>query len=414
MDSFIAGTRVSSKSLTKRRSGKVKVLVLGSGLIGPAAAFNAMSDPLVSQVTLCDMSQQQLDAARAKLGGMEGGAKLTTVLLDLRDQAAAARLMADFDVIVGALTESAISLGIRAAAAAGKPLVDLLWPAEAEMTELGKQVEAAGALIVIGCGVEPGLTEIVARHLADKLDRVDELHIKCGGIPEKPTPPLGYKIVFGGQKMPLWEGDARIVENGQLKPVPRYSGVEKVVFPGVGECEAWHEGFMPWLLDLVALKGLKLGTQMTCRWPGYAEKVTVLREMGLITHKPVEVDGVQVAPKKVLDAVLYPYVKREEGERDLTLFRVEAKGEKDSRPCRYKVEMVDRYDEELGFTSMARVTGFTGAIVARMVASGHLKAAGMVRPEQVVAGPLFGKLMDEMAAANIRFELTTEKVEPLN
>jgi len=30
----------------------VKILVLGSGLMGPAAAFNAMSDPQVSQVTL--------------------------------------------------------------------------------------------------------------------------------------------------------------------------------------------------------------------------------------------------------------------------------------------------------------------------------------------------------------------------
>ncbi len=50
----------------------MKILVLGSGLMGPAAAFNAMSDPAVSQVTLCDMNQQQLDAAQAKLERMRG------------------------------------------------------------------------------------------------------------------------------------------------------------------------------------------------------------------------------------------------------------------------------------------------------------------------------------------------------
>ena len=41
----------------------MKVLILGSGLMGPAAAYNAMIDPDVSRVTLCDLNQQQLDAA---------------------------------------------------------------------------------------------------------------------------------------------------------------------------------------------------------------------------------------------------------------------------------------------------------------------------------------------------------------
>ena len=33
----------------------MKILVLGSGLMGPAAAFNAMGDRDVTQVTLCDL-----------------------------------------------------------------------------------------------------------------------------------------------------------------------------------------------------------------------------------------------------------------------------------------------------------------------------------------------------------------------
>jgi lysine 6-dehydrogenase len=397
--------------MEKKGDLRVKILVLGSGLMGPAAAFNAMSVPDVSQVTLCDMDQQQLDAALARLGRMDGGEKLSTVTLDLNDQAAATQLMAGFDAIVGALPQAAVALGIRAAVAAKTPLVDLAWPTETEMTDLRRQVEAAGTLVILGCGVEPGLTEIMARYLAEKLDRVDELHIKCGGIPERPTPPLGYKIVFGGRRLPLRESNARMVENGELKPVPRYSGVETVSFRGVGECEAWHEGFMPWLLDLDALKALKLGTQKTCRWPGYAAKVTVLKEMGLLSEQPIDVDGVEIAPKRLLDALLYPRVKLEEGERDITLFRVEAVGGKNGRPCRNRIEMVDRYDEVLGFTSMARTTAFTGAIVARMIARGDLAARGVFTPEQVITGPLFDGLMAELAAVNIRFDMTTDKVK---
>ena len=392
----------------------MKILVLGSGLMGPAAAFNAMLDPAVSQVTLCDMNQQQLDAAQAKLTDLQAGEKLCTVALDLYDREAASKLMADFDVVVAALPKFAVSLGIRAALMARTPLVDLGWSIKTNVADIKQQAKATGTLIIPGCGVEPGLTEIVARYLVEKLDRVDELHIKCGGIPEEPAPPLGYKIVFGGREMPLRELDARIVQDGTLVAVPRYSGAEQVFFPGVGECEAWHEGFMPWLMDLDALKDLKLGTQMTCRWPGYAAKVNVLKEIGLLSQEPVDVDGVPVVPKNLLDALLYPHVKLKEGERDITLFRVEAMGEQDGYPRRYKVDMVDRYDEVLGFTSMARTTAFTGAIVARMVARGDIQATGFLTPEQVVVGPLFDTLLDELAAANVQFEITTKKTKALN
>jgi lysine 6-dehydrogenase len=171
---------------------------------------------------------------------------------------------------------------------------------------------------------------------------------------------------------------------------------------------------MPWLLDLDALKGLKTGTQKTVRWPGYAAKVTALKELGLLSDQPIDVDGVKVAPKKVLDAVLYPHVRLEEGERDITVFRVEVRGEKDGRPRRYKIDMVDRYDAVLGFTSMARTTAFTGAIVARMVARGDLKVNGWLTPERLVTGLLFDRLVQELAAVGVHFEMTTEKTETLS
>lgn len=388
----------------------MKILVLGSGLMGPAAAFNAMTDPQVSQVCLADMSQSQLALAQEKLASKAGAEKLTTAILDLANQAAASRLIAGYDAVVAALPKQAIPLGIRAAAAAQIPLVDLSWPRDPEVEALKAEVEAAGALVILGCGVEPGLTEIMARYLAEKLDRVDELHIKCGGIPEKPTPPLGYKIVFGGQQSPLRDWDGYEVVNGALKPAPRYGGVEPVAFAGVGECEAWHETFMPWLLDLEALKGLKTGTQKTVRWPGYAAKVTVLKELGLLGEQPIDVDGIPVAPKKLLDALLYPHVRLEQGERDITVFRVEVIGEKDGWPRRYKIDMVDRYDPVHDFTSMARTTAFTGAIVARMIARSDLQARGWLTPEHVITGALFDRLVRELADAGVLFEITTEKV----
>lgn len=103
----------------------MQILVLGSGLVGPAAAFNALSDPQVSQVTLCDMDQRQLDAAHKKLGRLPTGEKLAVKLLELNDQSAPTQLMTDFDAIVAALPKHAIPFGIRAAARARRPVVDL-------------------------------------------------------------------------------------------------------------------------------------------------------------------------------------------------------------------------------------------------------------------------------------------------
>jgi lysine 6-dehydrogenase len=386
----------------------MKLLVLGSGLMGPAAAYNAAADPEVAQVVLCDRDQPQLEAGLKKFVGTDVGRKLGVVRLDLHNQAAAADLIAKFDVVVAALPRTASPLAIRAALLAGVPLVDLTRPADDEAANLTRETEAAGGLVVLGCGVEPGLTEIMARHLAEKLDRVEALHIKCGGIPAEPTPPLGYKIVFGGRELPLREADGYVVEEGELKLAPRYSAVEPVVFPGVGACEAWQENFMPWLLDLPALQGLQTGTQKTIRWPGYAAKITVLKEMGLLSQEPILVEGTPVAPKQLLDALLYPRVRLEEGEQDITLFRVEVSGHKTGRPTCLKAEMIDRYDEVTGFTSMARTTAFTGAIVARMIGRGDLQARGLFTPEQVIAGPLFDRLLAELEAVNIRFEVLEE------
>lgn len=392
----------------------MQILVIGSGLMGPAAAYNALTDAQVAQVTLADKDAAQLAAAAARLKPLLANpARLETTVIDLADQQAAAALIARHDAVVAALPSAVIPLGVRAAAAARTPWVDLSWPADAELPDLKRLAAENGVLVIPGCGVEPGLTEIMARYVAEKLDRVDELHIKCGGIPVQPDGPLNYRIVFGGKRLPLREYDAHIAEHGALQPVPRYSGVETLHVAGVGELEAWHEGFMPWLLELDALKGIRLGTQKTVRWPGYAAKAETLRELGLLSLQPVDVDGVRVAPKYVVDAVLYPHVRLREDERDLTIFRVEVRGEKDGFPRRYSIDMVDRYDEALGFTSMARVTAFTGAIVARMAARNAFATAGWVTPEKLLVGDRFRELVAELAKAGVTFTETVEQTARL-
>ena len=385
----------------------MRILVIGSGLMGPAAAYNAMLDEAVEQVTVCDLSDDQLEACRDRLRGMPGADRVVFRKLDMNDRAESIAVMKDHGAGVAALPRAASMIALPLALEAGMPVMDLTRVPDEALDEWESRFAGSEGFVILGCGLEPGLTEIMARHLAEQLDRTDELHIQCGGIPEHPTPPLGYKIVFGGRRLPLRESTARAVVDGRLVDVPRYSEPEPAIFEGVGECEAWHEGFMPWLLEVDALKGLRAGTQKTVRWPGYSAKVTVLRELGLLSEEPLDVDGVSVIPKHVVDAVLYPSVKMAPEDRDITAYRVTVIGALAGRAATRSAEMIDRYDEQTGFTSMARTTAFTAAIAARMAARGDLPHPGgpFVTPEQAIYGDSYHTLINELERMNVRFRI---------
>ena len=386
----------------------MRILVIGSGLMGPAAAYNAMADEAVERVTVCDLSDGQLEDCRDTLRGMPGSDKVAYRRLDMGDRGESIAVMKDHGAGVAALPRAASMIAVPHALEAGMPYMDLTRVPDEALEGWKARFADSRGFVILGCGLEPGLTEIMARHLAEQLDRTDELHILCGGIPERPAPPLGYKIVFGGKRLPLRDSMARMVKDGRLVDVPRYSDPEPVSFDGVGDCEAWHEGFFPWLLELDVLKGLRTGTQKTVRWPGYSHKVTVLRELGLLSEEPVDVDGTSVIPKHVVDAVLFPRVKMVPEDRDITTFRVTAIGEKDGRPATRTAEMIDRYDEETGFTSMARTTAFTAAIGARMTARGDLPHPDrpFVTPEQAIYGDRYQVMIDELERMDVRFRLS--------
>lgn len=382
----------------------MKVLIAGSGLIGPTAAFYTLAFPEVTEVLLADVDQSSLELAGEKLSSSVQVNKLELIQGDVTDPNE--KLWVGIDLVISAVPRAISHQVIRTATAKEIPVIELTLPLDAEMTALESELEGVGVPVIIGVGLEPGLTEIMARYAARDFEQIDELHIQVGGVPEKPTPPLGYKLLFGGQGLPLSEASASMVCQGRLVEVERYTGVERISFPEIGDLEAHYEMFMPWILDLPEFGNLKLGTQKTIRWPGFAEKARALRDLGLLSQKPVEVDGLAVTPKEFLDRIIHPLVKLEAGEYDLTLFRVVVLGTREGKSCRCKIEMVDHFDKKNGFTSMSRTVGATGACIARLVLCGKVKDTGILRPEQVVTGEVLEELRQGLEGIGIRFSET--------
>jgi lysine 6-dehydrogenase len=197
----------------------------------------------------------------------------------------------------------------------------------------------------------------------------------------------------------------RIVRDGKIKTTTAMTEIEKVSFPKP------YENMEAFLTDGVAtllftMKGrVRTMDEKTVRYPGHAEQIKTLIATGLTSTKPVQVEGVRIAPRKFLSSVLEPKLRLGK-EKDVTLLRVTVTGSKDLNKVRQEFEMVDYYDEHEHMTSMARTTAFTGAIAAMMLAEGRIDRAGVVPPETCFKGRNFNTLLRRLAEKNVRISRT--------
>jgi lysine 6-dehydrogenase len=378
---------------------EMKVLVLGSGMMGAAIALDMTKSDEVSEVVVADCDDKKSRRIAAQLKSD----KVSSHRVDVRDIHATKTLMKGFDAAVCALPEGLNVFASRAAIDAGVHLVDLTYGQE--LAKLDGAARRAGVTILVDCGVAPGITNILAAYGASLMDDVDDIRIVCGGLPQKPVPPLGYRIVWSTWGLVnMYCGKAKIVRDGKVVEVDAMADLETIKFPGFGKLEAFTTDGLSTLL--VTMKGkVKNMVEKTARYPGHAEKILAMRDSGLFSTEPVEVGGMRVVPRKVAVAVLDKALRIGD-EKDVTVLRVDIVGKKDAKCVRRSFVMVDRFDEEQGVTSMARTTGYTAAIVARMVARGEIDERGVVPPEIAVV-KVFERFRSELEDRGIIIKETS-------
>ena len=128
--------------------------------------------------------------------------------------------------------------------------------------------------------------------------------------------------------------------------------------------------------------------EKTLRYPGHAAKMQLLRDMGLFSTEAVELqDGTSVRPIDLTTKLLFPLWELKEGERDLTVMRIQVSGIKNGTSVRHTYDLIDRFDEASGTTSMARTTGYAATMAARMLAEGLFDETGIHPPEFIGRKP---------------------------
>jgi len=372
----------------------MRILILGMGLMGPTIAKDCAEDPMVTKVTGCDIDKKKLDDAQKYVKNP----KFDTGILSVLDHEKLVNKMKDYDLIIHG-TASRFSINaLRAAMEAKVNIVDLAGGGYPQEGEIYDEVKKAGITAIPGCGVDPGLIDVLSGQAIMAMDKAESVMFACGGLPKDPEPPLDYKIVFGGTKMPVRPGLVPMIDEGKQVEMDRYSEVEPIYVDGIEPMEAFTDGYPSSLLKLCVEKGVKSFRGKTIRYSGFVDKIMFLNDLGLISEDPIDYDGKEVIPRELFHKVIYPLVKfdTDAGDRDLTVLLVRIEGEKDGNEIVIEYDMVDFYDEENGVTSMAKTTGYSAAIMARMLGRGAIKEKGIQWPVRVVQGELVVELLRKL------------------
>jgi len=379
------------------------MLVLGAGLQGSACAFDLLRSDDVEKVIVADLNVDRLPPF---LERFRGDPRLELVAVDARDHEAVLRLMQGVRACMNALPYYFNLEMSRLAVQAGVHYADLGGNTEIvfQQLELDDEARDRHISVIPDTGLAPGMVNILAASAIRELDQAENVRIQVGGLPQEPVPPLNYQIVYSLEGvLDYYTTRSWVLRDGEPLQVDALTEIETAEFPEpVGRLEAFHTAgglsVMPW-----TYKGQVRNMEYkTLRYPGHAEAMRVIRDLGLLGLDPVEVDGQKVSPRRLFIAVVEPQLKRPEG-RDLVALRVEAEGLKNGQPKKIGYELLDFYDEANGISAMERTTGYSLSITGQLQATGRVERLGVATPDQSVPADVY---VNELAERGVRIRRT--------
>jgi lysine 6-dehydrogenase len=373
----------------------MNVLVVGCGAMGRTAAELLSRRPSVTRLVLVDLDGAKAERVARSLPGTGAKIEAHAAAGDLVPALAAAA-----DVIIGCVPWDQTLGLIDTASAAGTDLVSITRPDTDDYESIREERAGAGRALVVGCGLEPGLTEILAAVAVRRHGSARRLRVRCGGVSRSPHGPLCYTLLFG-DRLPLVPRTAYYVQGGHLSATDRFTGVELVVIPGVGQLEAYHDGLIPTVTEDPMFAGLSEFTQKTLRHPGFAAPVHTLGALGFLSDEPVEVDDRPVSPRALTEALLAPGSWPDPGETDVTIVSVEADDGNGALSRSVRFDITHDGEAGSGTSALALLTALTVVSVGLMVAEGVVEASGIAFPYQVLGATGERRLFEDLSLAGV-------------
>ena len=396
----------------------MKLLVIGSGMMGSAAACDMARQGQVDSVTLADNDLKRAKDVAARVNRITADKKVRAVALDASKEKEAARLMKGHDGALSAVPYF-LNLGLaKAAISAGCHFADLGGNNTVVLQELAlaKQAEKRGIGIAPDCGLSPGMASILGGELVRRLDgRADALKLYVGGLPERPMPPFHYQLVFSVEGLiNEFVEPARILRKGKITIIDPLTEPEEFHMDGFAPLVAFQtSGGTSTMPETFAGK---VGEcfEKTLRYPGHYDLLCELKELGLFSSEKMRGGNVEVAPRALMSKV---FEEKFAGKGpDVCIMRIEAHesikapgvrgllgGKLKGRVATFT--MVDHYDPKSDMSAMMRTTAFPASIVLQMMCTGTVSKRGAVLQERDVPADAF---LEEIARRGIKVEYRME------
>ncbi len=266
-----------------------------------------------------------------------------------------------------------------------------------EELALCEEARRAEVTVIPDCGLAPGMVSILVALGMRRLSDVSEVHIRVGGLPQNPRPPLNYMLSFSVSGLiNEYIEPCLILRDGRLTTVAPLTEVEEIRFPPPwGRLEAFHTSGGASTLPFTYQGRVKELDYKTIRYPGHCQVVKAMIELGLGSTQPVVVDGQEVIPRALFEHLLLSHLPTTGP--DVVLLRVSLSG----GGKRLTYQMVDSYDPGTGLSAMMRTTAFPASIIAQMLGSARIGEKGVL-PQELSVPP--GDFCQELEKRGIRVE----------
>ena len=378
----------------------MKVLVIGTGGVGGAAAAVAQKRDFFERMTFADLDPARPQALAERLGDE----RFAAAQVDASDQESVAALARDHDVVLNA-TDPRFNLPIFGAAFETRcTYLDMAMSLSRPGTLLGQEQldqherwHEGGLLALVGIGVEPGLSDVFARYAADHLfAEIDEVAVRDGanlaveGYDFAPTFSIWTTIEECLNPPLVWER-----ERGWYTTEP-FSEPEVFDFPeGIGPLECVnveHE-------EVVLVPRWVKCRRVTFKYGLGEEFIDVLKtlhKLGLDSTEPVSVRGVEVAPRDMVAAALPDPATlgdRMHGKTCAGTF-VTGTGLDGQPRATYLYHVSDNEQTMRDYGSQAVVlqTALNPVVALELLANGSWSGAGVLGPEAFDAVPFLDLL----------------------
>ncbi|MGB7201687.1 MAG: saccharopine dehydrogenase C-terminal domain-containing protein [Pyrinomonadaceae bacterium] len=387
----------------------MKILVLGAGRMGHGAVFDLIhNSPGVERVTVADFDLKKAAAVAEAVGT----SRVDAHHVDASNYSDVVALMGDHDSAISCVNYWHNESLSRAAIETRTNFCDLGGNNYVVDTQLAldDSAKAAGINIIPDCGLAPGMVSILAMHGAAKFDRVDEIHIRVGGLPQDPQPPLNYQLVFSVEGLiNEYIEVARLIRDGKITEVESMTEIEDLSFEGFPPLEAFQTSGGTSTLPDTFLGKIRELDYKTIRYAGHCEKFKTMIGLGLcssdeiVLSEPAAVATgyFKITPRKVFGDLLQRHLPADGP--DYVLVRLDFVGVKDGAVKKLRYDIVDKLDEATGMSAMMRTTAFPASIIAQMMARGDALVKGATPQEKAIDAE---KFVAELDRRNIDIQIS--------